>query len=682
MLSAGQNFANYRIVRQLGAGGMGEVYLAAHPRLPREDALKVLPTELTDDPTYRARFTREADLAAQLDHPSIVSVYDRGEFNGQLWIAMKYIPGSDCDQLLHASGAMTSEAVIQIVSAVGDALDYAHEHGMLHRDVKPANILVDDSSTSRRKIYLTDFGIARTIDNDTALTAANLTVGSIQYSSPEQLRGEKLDGGTDQYALACTAFRLLTGRAPFPLPKPTDIISAHLSAPAPSVTAILPTLAPTVDTVIARAMEKDPARRYRMCADFASDLAGALTKPGFSPSRAEPGQRAAYAPTMISGTPIPPQPTSQPLPQSDPRNQVPPSSGQPNVGQPNLANPNPMPQGPAQQPQNPYAAPASGTPQAPPSPAATYGAPPSQGPPNQPPFNQPPFNQGPPNSGPYGFGPQQPYGAQPSPQPSSGGSGSKKVLIALGILALIAALAVGGTFLFRSIDKPKNASDSSVTTSASPSTGDTSAPTSPPSTSVGSDPQVVAGVPTACTVGTDTQGVSATTVAVPPISIPSDELPKSPGWVADDGRSRVPFAARASGVVAPRPNPDSSWMAQVTVGTLPSNFSGNTEATVRKFIECLQTNPGYAPSSPSAPTIGETRSNVIENSSIKYTLMKAQIRVARGGSDVQGDDIIAVVIDSSPMTFAFGASPIGDSRSQAEVEKAILGLRVVTGQAT
>lgn len=284
MLSAGQLFASYRIVRNLGVGGMGEVYLAAHPRLPREDALKVLPTELTNDATFRARFIREADLASQLDHSSIVSVYDRGEFDGQLWIAMKYIPGSDCDAMLRDSGVPEPKTVAEIVTAVADALDYAHEHGMLHRDVKPANILVDDSS-SRRKVYLTDFGIARTITNDTALTAANLTVGSIRYCSPEQLRGSHLDGRSDQYALACTAFRLLTGRAPFPMDTPTSIINAHLSTPAPKATTVLPTLAPAVDTVLARAMEKDPARRYRTCGEFAAELAGAITRPDSSPKQ-------------------------------------------------------------------------------------------------------------------------------------------------------------------------------------------------------------------------------------------------------------------------------------------------------------------------------------------------------------------------------------------------------------
>ncbi|MFT4089020.1 MAG: serine/threonine-protein kinase, partial [Gordonia sp. (in: high G+C Gram-positive bacteria)] len=194
MLSVGQHFANYRITRLLGAGGMGEVYLAQHPRLPREDALKVLPAELTGDPMYRKRFIREADLACQLDHPNVVSVYDRGEDQGQLWISMKYIPGADAEALIKQYGPMAPNDAADVIAAVADALDYSYTKGLLHRDVKPANILIDSTEAPRRKVYLTDFGIARTVGNESRITAANLTVGSVQYTSPEQLTGSDLDG--------------------------------------------------------------------------------------------------------------------------------------------------------------------------------------------------------------------------------------------------------------------------------------------------------------------------------------------------------------------------------------------------------------------------------------------------------------------------------------------------------
>jgi serine/threonine protein kinase len=167
-LRSGEIFAGYRIVRLLGSGGMGEVYLAEHPRLPRRDALKILPPDVSADPEYRARFNREADLASKLWHPHIVSVHDRGEHNGQLWISMDYVDGLDAARLLASRypAGMPVEQVLHIVTAVASALDYAHKQGLLHRDVKPANIMltqVDDDDEER--IALADFGVARNVDD-------------------------------------------------------------------------------------------------------------------------------------------------------------------------------------------------------------------------------------------------------------------------------------------------------------------------------------------------------------------------------------------------------------------------------------------------------------------------------------------------------------------------------------
>ena len=161
-LSTGQTFAGYRIVRMLGSGAMGEVYLAEHPRLPRRDALKVLATEVSADPDYRARFNREADLASKLFHPHIVSVHDRGEYNGQLWIAMDYVDGLDAARLLASRFpcGMPTDQVLRIVTAVASALDYAHKQGLLHRDVKPANIMLSRDDEDEQRVLLTDFGIA------------------------------------------------------------------------------------------------------------------------------------------------------------------------------------------------------------------------------------------------------------------------------------------------------------------------------------------------------------------------------------------------------------------------------------------------------------------------------------------------------------------------------------------
>jgi hypothetical protein len=273
-LESGQVFAGYTIVRVLGTGGMGSVYLASHPRLPRQDALKVLPPDLTADAEFRARFLREAELAAGLSHPSIVGIHDRGEADGQFWISMDYVAGTDAGGFLrkHYPGGMPLEEVAPIIAAVGSALDYAHHRGLLHRDVKPANILLADPDGQERRAFLADFGIARSIDDSAGLTATNMTVGTVNYAAPEQLRGEPIDGRADQYALACTAFHLLAGAAPFEDSNPAVVISRHVNAPPPPIGARRPELA-GLDAVFATAMAKEPSRRFGSCSEFAEHLA-------------------------------------------------------------------------------------------------------------------------------------------------------------------------------------------------------------------------------------------------------------------------------------------------------------------------------------------------------------------------------------------------------------------------
>lgn len=276
-VSVGELFAGFTILRVLGAGAMGTVYLAAHPRLPRQDALKVLPAELTADPQYQERFLREAELAASLSHPHILGIHDRGEYEGQFWISMDYVAGTDAGRLVrdHYPGGMPVAEALAIITGVGSALDYAHQRGLLHRDVKPANILLDSGS---QRIFLADFGIARRIDDISGLTATNMAVGTVSYAAPEQLKGEPLDARADQYALACTAFHLLTGSPPFVDSNPAVVITKHCMAPAPSLEERRPELA-GLDPVLARAMAKMPAERFSSCRDFATELQHLLGSP-------------------------------------------------------------------------------------------------------------------------------------------------------------------------------------------------------------------------------------------------------------------------------------------------------------------------------------------------------------------------------------------------------------------
>ncbi|MDT5136206.1 MAG: serine/threonine protein kinase, bacterial, partial [Mycobacterium sp.] len=299
-LEEGELFAGYTIVRRLGAGGMGEVYLAQHPRLRRRDALKILSREFTSNSEVRQRFNREADLAGSLYNEHIVGIHDRGEFHGQLWISMDYVEGTDAAALLHHQypTGMPLPDVVQIMSAVADALDYAHSRGLLHRDVKPANILLGEGRR-RRRILLADFGIARELGQASGLTATNMTMGTAAYSAPEQLQALDLDGRADQYGLGCTAFQLLTGAAPFHDPNPAVVITQHLSEPPPLLSSRRPELA-HLDGVIARALAKDQSARFASCAEFAAAL-------GAPPGSAYPPGPTVYlnAPTQVIAAPHP-----------------------------------------------------------------------------------------------------------------------------------------------------------------------------------------------------------------------------------------------------------------------------------------------------------------------------------------------------------------------------------------
>ncbi|NKX90515.1 serine/threonine-protein kinase [Nocardia coubleae] len=312
VMSPGTIVGGYRVQRVLGAGGMGTVYLAKHPSLPRMDALKVLSAELSRDPEFRARFEREANLAAGLDHPNIVSVYNRGEEHGQLWIAMQYVDGTDAAaELARDRNAMTPLRALRITTEVGKGLDYAHRRGLLHRDVKPANFLLSktDGDNEDERVFLTDFGVAKSTDDATELTQTGSFLATIAYAPPEQLSGENLDHRADIYSLACAFYKLLTGQNPYPAAQPAMVMMGHLHEPPPLATKVDPGLPHAIDHVFARAMAKNPAERFATCRAFTDAAANALV-PGSNPtghhtSPTYPIQIPAHRPNTGPGATVP-----------------------------------------------------------------------------------------------------------------------------------------------------------------------------------------------------------------------------------------------------------------------------------------------------------------------------------------------------------------------------------------
>ncbi|MFD0000600.1 serine/threonine-protein kinase [Nocardia sp. NPDC127526] len=275
----GAIFAGYRIERALGSGGMGTVYVARHPRLPRSDALKILSVAHADHPEYReyhARFLREADMAGRLNHPNIVAVHDRGVEHGRPWIAMQYIAGTDAGELTRGGAGLAPEHAVHIVEQAARGLDEAHRRGMVHRDVKPANILIAPSAGQPDRVLVTDFGIGWAAGETTQLTQEGTVLATIAYAAPEQLSGHRVDHRADIYALGCTLYELLTGAKPFPRPTPAAVMHAHLADPPPRATAMRPELPAGLDGVLARAMAKDPSHRYPSCGALAAAARAAL----------------------------------------------------------------------------------------------------------------------------------------------------------------------------------------------------------------------------------------------------------------------------------------------------------------------------------------------------------------------------------------------------------------------
>ena len=271
-LAPGSRVAGYLLERLVGVGGTAAVFRARDERLGRMVALKLL----TGDEGVRRRFTREARAVAAVDHPHIIPVYEAGEAAGVLFIAMRFVAGDDLRVVVGREGSLRSRRAAAFISPVASALDAAHGAGLVHRDVKPANMLVDVGPGRPEHVYLSDFGLARGMLSVGGPTRAGQFLGTPDYAAPEQIGGRSVDGRVDQYALACVAYTLLSGSLPFEREEPMAVLYAHLFAPPPRVTSVRPDLPSAVDQVLARALAKAPEDRYDSCGAFADALREAL----------------------------------------------------------------------------------------------------------------------------------------------------------------------------------------------------------------------------------------------------------------------------------------------------------------------------------------------------------------------------------------------------------------------
>ena len=297
VLPAGARVADYRLDEQIGQGGMAVVYRAYDLPLERQVALKILDPALAQDEEFQQRFIRESRAAAAVDHPNIIPVFGAGQADGVLFIAMRFVAGADVRTLLDRLGPLPAPRVAGIVAQVAAALDSAHHRGLVHRDVKPANILLDAGQAGGHAdhVYLSDFGLSKQALASLGLTGAGQLVGTLDYLAPEQITGGPVDGRADLYALACTAFEMLAGSPPYRRDHRLAVLGAQLSQPPPLLTGIRPGLPPEVDQVMARALAKSPDDRYHRCQDFAAALGSALDQAGL-PAAPDAGYLRATEP--------------------------------------------------------------------------------------------------------------------------------------------------------------------------------------------------------------------------------------------------------------------------------------------------------------------------------------------------------------------------------------------------
>jgi Protein kinase domain len=263
-LSAGAEIAGYQIEATVGRGGMGVVYRAWDPALDRRVAIKLISAQHTQEPGFRERFKRESRLAASIRHPNVITVFRAGEDDGHLFIAMDYVEGTDLKALIRSRGRLDPKLAAQIVYQIGIALDAAHAKGLVHRDVKPANVLIEGAE----RAYLTDFGLTKEMASESGVTATGVVLGTIDYMAPEQVAGAKLDARADIYSLGCVLWEALTGQVPYPRESAVAKMYAHASEPPPALTATAPDMPVQLEAVVTRAMAKKPDERYLSAGDL------------------------------------------------------------------------------------------------------------------------------------------------------------------------------------------------------------------------------------------------------------------------------------------------------------------------------------------------------------------------------------------------------------------------------
>jgi hypothetical protein len=275
-LAAGDEFAGYSIESRIGRGGMGILYLAVEPGLERQVALKLIAPEAAADEVFARRFAEESRIAASIEHPNVVPIYAAGEEGGVPWIAMRYVRGSDLGRWIQREGRLKPAQAVALIAQVGNGLDAIHAAGLVHRDVKPANVLLSGEPGDDHA-YITDFGVARNVATQSGLTQTGRFVGTLDYVAPEQISGEPIDARVDVYALGCLLFKLLTGEVPFPREGEAARLYAHLNDPPPAPSLYAPEVSMALDDVVARAMSKSPGDRFPSAGDLGRAAQAALS---------------------------------------------------------------------------------------------------------------------------------------------------------------------------------------------------------------------------------------------------------------------------------------------------------------------------------------------------------------------------------------------------------------------